>query len=94
MMTGGDGQEGIEAANEPFGILLPELVLQEDTHGVHADSLGEAELTVIDGGVEGGRLKHLELVNSVGWDVIGSNEPGLAGVPGVGGVLGPATGGI
>lgn len=94
MMTGGDSKESIEAADESFGILLPELVLQEDAHGVHADGLGKAEFTVIDCRVEGGGLKHLELVDGVGGNIIGSNEPGLAGVPGVGGVLGPAAGGI
>ncbi len=86
----GDGEEGVETPFEALGILLPELVLQEDAHGVHADALGHAELFVVQTRVEGGCLKHLELVDGVGRDVVGANEPGLLLIPGVGLCLGPA----
>ncbi len=93
MMAGGDGEKGVEAADEAFGILLPELVLKEDAHGVHADGFGEAQLAVVDGGVEGRSLKHLELVDGIGGNVVRADEPGLAAIPGVRRFLGPAGGG-
>ncbi len=88
----GDGEEGVEALVEAFGVLLPELVLQEDAHGVHADGFAEAEFVVVERGVEGGGLEHLELVDGVGGDEVGADEPGLLCVPGVGCFFGPALG--
>ena len=41
VMARGDGEEGVEALEEAFGVLLVELVLQEDSHGVHADGLNK-----------------------------------------------------
>ena len=90
VVFGGDGEEGVEAALEAFGILGPELVLEEDAHGVHADGFAEAELFVVEGGVEGVGLEHFELVDGVGRDEVCADEPGLLGVPGVGLDLGPA----
>ena len=88
----GDGEEGVEALLEAVGVLLPELVLEEDAHGVHADGFSEAELTVVDRGVEGLGLEHLEFVDGVGGDVVRADEPGLLCVPGVGLGFGPALG--
>jgi len=43
----------------------------------------EGKLAIVDGWIEGGCLKHLELVDRVGGNVIGADEPGLAGIPGI-----------
>ncbi len=85
-----DGEEGVESFGEALGVLLPELILQEDAHGVHADGFGEGQLLVVELRVEGGGLKHLELVDGVGGDEVRAYEPGLLCVPGVGGLLGPS----
>src|SRR5215469_17820061 len=85
-----DREEGVETLEEALGILLVELVLQEDAHGIHADGLGQAKLTVINSWIEGCGLKHLELVDGVGGDVVSADEPGLASVPGVSRVFLPA----
>ena len=90
VVLGGDGEEGVEALLEAFGVLLPELVLQEDAHGVHADGLRHAEFFVVELRVEGGGLKHFELVDGVGGNVVGADQPGLLRVPGVGLFGGPA----
>ena len=92
VMPTGDGEKGVEALLEAGRILAPELVLEEDAGGVHADGLGEAKLFVVQGGVEGGGLEHLELVDGVRRDVVGADEPGLPGVPLVGAFGGPAIG--
>jgi len=91
MMASGDREEGIEAADEAFGVLLPELVLQKDPHGVHADGFGQTKLTVVERGIKGCRLKHLELINCVGRDVVCADDPWLAGVPCVGSIFGPTS---
>ena len=83
-MLARDGEEGVEALLEAFGILLPELVLQEDAHGVHADALRHAELFVVQLRIPGGSLKHFELIDGVGGNVVGAYQPGLLRVPGVG----------
>jgi hypothetical protein len=83
-------EEGVEALLEAFGILLPELVLQEDAHGVHADALRHAEFFVVELRIPGGGLKHFELIDGVGGNVVCADEPGLLRVPGVGLLGGPA----
>ena len=50
VVPGGDAEEGVEALLEAFGVPLPELVLEEDARGVHADGLGHAELAVVERG--------------------------------------------
>jgi hypothetical protein len=89
-MLRGDGEEGVEAALEAVGVLLPELVLQEDAHDVHADGFSVTEFAVVNGWIEGVGLEHLELVDGIRWDVVRADEPGLVGVPVVGLLLGPA----
>ena len=50
----------------------------------------EAELAIVDRGIEGLGLKHFELVDGVGGDVVCADEPWLLCVPGVGLGFGPA----
>ena len=90
VVFGAEGEEVLEAASEAGAVLLPEKVMEEDAEGVHAGGFGEGELSVVEGGVPGGGLEHLQLVNGVGGDVVGAQEPGLPGVPGVGLVFCPA----
>jgi hypothetical protein len=77
----GDGEKFVEVLLEAFGILLPELVLQEDAHGIHADTLRHAEFFVVELRIPGCGLKHLQLIDGVGGDVVGSHQPRLLGVP-------------
>ena len=52
MMAGGDGQEGVDSLLKALRILLPQQIMQKDSHGVHADALGPAQLAVNRCGVE------------------------------------------
>ena len=90
VMARGDGEEGVEAMVEAVWVTGPELVLEEDAHGVHADGFSEAEFAVVDRGVECGGLKHFELVDGIGGNVVGADEPGLLRIPGVGLGFSPA----
>lgn len=58
--------------------------MEEYAHGIHADSLGEAEFFVDGQGVEGVCLPHFQLVDGGGGGEVGADEPGLVGVPGSG----------
>ena len=71
-------------------ILLPEQVVQEDAHGVHADAFGPAQFAVDGGGIEGIGLPHLEFVDRGGGQKVRAHRPGLLGIPGIGLGLGPA----
>ena len=92
VMFGRDLEEAIDAALEAGRVLLPEQVMQEDAHGVHSNGLGPAEFLVDAGGIEGIGLPHLEFVDCGGGEVVGADEPGLAGVPAFGLCFGPALG--
>ena len=87
-----DCEEGVDALAEAGGVLLPEEIVEEDAHGVHADGFGPAEFGIDALWIEGVRLPHLELVDGVGGDVVAADEPGLLGVPGIGLVFSPAFG--
>lgn len=89
-----DRQERVDAALEAFGILDPELVVEEHAHRVHPDPLGEAEFVIDPLGIPGRRLPHLELVDRGGGGVVRAHQPGLPRVPGLGLRLGPAQAGI
>jgi len=79
-----DDEELFETLLETLRILLPEFVVQEHAHGVHADCLRPAELLVDLRRVEGVGLPHLELVDGVGRNVVAAHEPALVCVPAVG----------
>ena len=91
VMACGDGQKSVDALREAFRVLLPEQVVQEDAHGVHADGFGPAEFAIDGGGVEGVGLPHFQLVDGGGGKEVGAHRPGLLGVPGVGLGFGPAS---
>ena len=81
MMFRRDGEEDADTVTEAVGVLLPDQVVKEDAHGVHAEGFGPAQLEVDAFGVEGFGLPHLELIDGVGGDVVAADEPGLMGVP-------------
>ena len=85
-----DGQELVDAFLKTGGILLPEQVVEEDAHGVHAHRFGPGEFLVDLFGIEGRLLPHLQLVDGGLRDVIAADQPGLLRVPRVGLLLGPA----
>ena len=70
------------------------MVLQEHPDRLHAAAFGHSVLVVIERGIPGGGLKHFELVDGVGGNEVGADEPGLLRVPGVGVLGGPAAGGV
>ena len=86
----GDGQKCVDALLKALRILLPEQVVQEHAHGVHADALGPAQFAVDGGRIEGVGLPHLQFVDGRRRQKVRAHRPGLAGVPGVGLRLGPA----
>ncbi len=73
----GDGEKGVDALLEAFGILLPKLVVEEDAHGVHADGLRPAQLLVDLLRVKGIGLPHFQLVDGAAVDVVAADEPWL-----------------
>jgi hypothetical protein len=91
-MFRGYREKGVNALAEAGGILLPEQVVEENAHCVHADAFRPAELQVDALGVEGRRLPHLQFVDGRRGDVVRADEPGLLPIPVVGPLFGPAEG--
>ena len=77
-----DRQELIQSHLEACRVLLPKLVLEEDPHRVHSDTLSHAEFLVVQARVEGGGLEHLQLVDGIGGNKVRADKPGLLSVPG------------
>ena len=80
-MLGGELQKGVDALLITLGILLPDQVVEEDAHGVHADVLSPAELAIDLRRVEAIALPHFNLIDCVLGDVVAADEPGLGAVP-------------
>jgi hypothetical protein len=85
-----NGQESVDALPEARRILLPEQVVQEDAHGIHAHRFRPAEFPVDLDRIEGRFLPHLQLVDRRLGHVIAANQPWLSRVPGIGPLLRPA----
>ena len=73
MVLRGDGQELVEALEESRRILLPKQIVQEDSHGVHADGFCPSKLLVDLLRIERVGLPHLEFVDGVGWNEIAAH---------------------
>ena len=84
-----DGEKRVDALLKSLRILLPEKVVQEHAHRVHADSLGPSQLAIDGRRIEGVGLPHLQFVDRRGRQKIRTNGPRLAGVPLVGLSIGP-----
>src|ERR1700728_927326 len=89
-----EAEEDVDALAEAVRILLPEQVVKKDTHGVHADVFGPAELEVDALRVKGIGLPHFELIDGVVRQVVAADRPRLLGIPGIGLFFAPACGGI
>src|ERR1700683_4448523 len=81
IMLRGNLKESVHAFLEAFWILLPEEIVEEDAHGVHAERFGPAKLEINASGIEGVRLPHFDIVDRRGGNVIAADQPGLAGAP-------------
>ena len=90
MVLGGDLEELVNALLEALRILLPQQIVQEDAHGVHAQRFRPAQFLVDLLRIEGLCLPHLQFVDRAGGNVVGAHQPGLLLIPGVGLLLGPA----
>jgi hypothetical protein len=65
-------------------ILLPEQVVQEDAHGVHAQTFRPAQLLVDLLWIESLRLPHFQLVDCIRRNVVAAHQPGLLRIPAIG----------
>ena len=74
----------VEALLESVGVLLPQQVVEENAHGIHADRLRPAELLVDLLGIEGCGLPHLQLVDRVVGNEVAAHQPRLLLIPRVG----------
>src|SRR5215469_7365631 len=93
VVTRGDGKKLIESLTETGGILLPEQIMQEHPHGIHAKAFGPAEFFLDLIWVKGAGLPHLQLVDRGLRDVVTADKPRLTSVPIVSFLFGP-TGGL
>src|SRR5439155_1493842 len=66
MTLSGEFQELIEALTISHRSFLPHQIMEEYTHGSHAQTLGPAEFKIDAVGIERFRLPHFELVNGIG----------------------------
>src|ERR1700722_18378382 len=78
-----------DALFEALRVVLPREVMQKDAHAIEADVLCVAQFPVDSGGVEGGLLPHLQLIDGGRGDEVSAAEPSLCGVPGVCFFFGP-----
>ena len=81
--------KGIDSPLEPFGILLPQQIVQKDPHGVHAQTLSPAQFLINFLRIESSRLPHFQFVDRGGGNEIAAHQPGLLLVPVVRFLLGP-----
>src|SRR5215468_5700035 len=86
----GDLEECVDALAEAGGVLLPQQIVQEDAHRVHADGFRPTELEVDPLRIESVRLPHLELIDRGRGNVVGTEDPGLSRIPVTGLLLAPA----
>jgi len=71
----GDREELVHPTQKADRVLLPEEIVQEDTHRVEAERLCPSELAVDGAWVERRRLPHLELVDCRTGNEVAANEP-------------------
>ena len=89
-----DVEECVDALLESGAVLFPQQVVQEHTHGVHAQTFGPSELTIDALGIERVSLPHLELVDGIGRKVVTADQPRLFGIPGIRRFGGPTLVGV
>src|SRR4051794_13152257 len=89
-MLGGNCKHRVDSLGEAGCVLLPQQIMQEDSHGVHAKRLGPTQLFVDLLWIERCRLPHLQFIDGSSGDVIAAHQPWLLAIPGVGLLFGPA----
>jgi hypothetical protein len=87
-----DREKRIHPLPETGRILLPQQIMQEDPHGVHAQPLGPPQLLVDLLRIKRRRLPHFEFVDGILRHEVAAHQPRLLLVPAVGLVVGPALG--
>ena len=92
VMPQSDGEKGVHAFLKTGCILLPQQVVEKNTHGIHAHRLSPGQLLIDLGRIEGCFLPHLQLVDRRSGRVIAAHQPRLFGVPGICLLLAPARG--
>ncbi len=70
-------EELAQPLEEALRVLLPQQVVQEDAHRVHADAFGHAEFLVVQRRIPGLGLEHLQLIDRVRGDVVRADQPRL-----------------
>src|SRR5579883_2043432 len=85
-----ESQELVDSLGEALRVLLPNQVVQEYAHRVHADAFRPPKLLVDTIRVEAFGLPHLDLIDGGRGDEIRSHEPGLLRVPSISLLLRPA----
>src|SRR2546429_5682980 len=74
-------QKLVDALLETISVLLPEQVMQEDAHRVHAEGFGPAKFLVDLFRIKSRLLPHFQLIDRRARNVIAPNKPRLLCVP-------------
>ena len=85
VMLVGNAQQGVDAFDEALGVLLPKHVVQKDAHDIHAQGLRPPQFQVNFLRIKSVLLPHFQFIDGIGGDVVTADEPGLFGVPVIGG---------
>src|SRR3984885_80391 len=80
----GDGKKFVHALQETGRVLLPQQVVQEHTHRVHAQTLSPTKFAIDGCQVEGIGLPHFEFIDGRTGNEVASHQPWLLRVPFVG----------
>ena len=83
LMLVGDRQECVDPLLKSGRVLLPQQIVQEHAHRIHADGLRPAQFLVDLLRIKRCRLPHFQLIDGIPRDVIRTDWPGLLGVPGI-----------
>src|SRR5580698_4493742 len=77
VVLGGNRQKGVDSFLETGSVLLPEEVVQEDPHRVHAQTLSPTQFLVDLLRIKAGGLPHFEFIDCVCRDKVAAHQPGL-----------------
>jgi hypothetical protein len=81
VMSGRDGQVGIQSFLKSLFICRPQQVMQVNPHYIEPKIFSPAKFAVNSGGIKRFRLEHFQLVNGSGRLEITSPQPPLLSVP-------------
>src|SRR5450432_4694526 len=83
MVLCADRQKCVDPLPKARGVLLPQKIVQEYAHGIHANVLSPAKLLVDLLRIEGVFLPHFQFVDGTGRNVVAADQPWLLLVPSV-----------